>query len=140
MIKTATVGLLLNMLAFPAASAMAEAVNKPATTEAGTKAAATPAKTAVAKIPTVESLGLKLKSAVLIEPTTGEVLLSLNADQPMPPASMTKMMTEYLVTEAVNSGKISWDQKVIIQENASKQIGSRIFWQRAMNIRLKNST
>lgn len=126
-IKTATVGLLLNMLAFPAASAMAEAVNKPATTEAGTKAAATPAKTAVAKIPTVESLGLKLKSAVLIEPTTGEVLLSLNADQPMPPASMTKMMTEYLVTEAVNSGKISWDQKVIIQENASKQIGSRIF-------------
>ncbi|MEK4003421.1 D-alanyl-D-alanine carboxypeptidase family protein [Paenibacillus sp. FSL H3-0333] len=126
-IKTATVGLLLNMLAFPAASAMAEAVNKPATTEAGTKAAATPAKTAVAKIPSVESLGLKLKSAVLIEPTTGEVLLSLNADQPMPPASMTKMMTEYLVTEAVNSGKISWDQKVIIQENASKQIGSRIF-------------
>lgn len=70
-IKTATVGLLLNMLAFPAASAMAEAVTKSATTEAGTKAAATPAKTAVAKIPTVESLGLNVKSAVLIEPTTG---------------------------------------------------------------------
>ncbi|MBP2116201.1 D-alanyl-D-alanine carboxypeptidase family protein [Paenibacillus silagei] len=126
-IKTATVGLLLNMLAFPAASAMAEAVTKPATTEAGTKAAAAPAKTAAAKIPSVESLGLNVKSAVLIEPTTGEVLLSFNADQAMPPASMTKMMTEYLVTEAVNSGKISWDQKVAIQENASKQIGSRIF-------------
>lgn len=72
-IKTATVGLLLNMLAFPAASAMAEAVNKPVTTEAGTKAPVkTPAKTEVAKIPTVDSLGLKLKSAVLIEPTTGK--------------------------------------------------------------------
>ncbi|NQX49735.1 D-alanyl-D-alanine carboxypeptidase [Paenibacillus tritici] len=127
-IKTATVGLLLNMLAFPAASAMAEAVNKPATTEAGTKAPAkTPAKTEVAKIPTVDSLGLKLKSAVLIEPTTGEILLSLNADEPLPPASMTKMMTEYLVSDAVKNGKISWDQKVVIQENASKQIGSRIF-------------
>lgn len=127
-IKTATVGLLLNMLAFPAASAMAEAASKPAATPSGNKAAATtPAKPAAAKIPSVESLGLNVKSAVLIEPTTGEVLLSLNADQPMPPASMTKMMTEYLVTEAVNSGKISWDQKVIIQENASKQIGSRIF-------------
>lgn len=45
----------------------------------------------------------------------------------MPPASMTKMMTEYLVTEAVNSGKISWDQKVAIQENAANQTGSRIF-------------
>lgn len=126
--KTATVGLLLNMLAFPAASAMAEAVSTPATTEAGTPStAATPAKTAVAKIPSVESLGLNVKSAVLIEPTTGEVLLSLNADQPMPPASMTKMMTEYLVTEAVNSGQLSWDQKVIVQENASKQTGSRIY-------------
>jgi D-alanyl-D-alanine carboxypeptidase (penicillin-binding protein 5/6) len=129
-IKTATVGLLLNMLAFPAASAMAEAVSTtaPATTETGTPStAATPAKAAVTKIPSVESLGLNLKSAVLIEPTTGEVLLSLNADEPLPPASMTKMMTEYLVADAVKNGQLSWDQKVVVQENASKQIGSRIF-------------
>lgn len=72
---------------------------------------------------------------MLIEPTTGEVLLSLNADKPLPPASMTKMMTEYLVADAVKNGQISWDQKVVVQENASKQIGSRIFWLKAMNIR-----
>lgn len=49
--KTATVGLLLNMLAFPAASAMAEAVGTPAATEAAAPStAATPAKTAVTKI------------------------------------------------------------------------------------------
>lgn len=126
--KTATVGLLLNMLAFPAASAMAEAVSTPAATEAAAPStAATPAKTAVTKIPSVESLGLNLKSAVLIEPTTGEILLSLNADEPLPPASMTKMMTEYLVSDAVKNGQISWDEKVVVQENASKQIGSRIF-------------
>lgn len=126
--KTATVGLLLNMLAFPAASAMAEAVSTPAATEAAAPStAATPAKTAVTKIPSVESLGLNLNSAVLIEPTTGEILLSLNADEPLPPASMTKMMTEYLVSDAVKNGQISWDEKVVVQENAAKQIGSRIF-------------
>ncbi|MNO29346.1 D-alanyl-D-alanine carboxypeptidase DacA precursor [compost metagenome] len=127
-IKTATVGLLINMLASPVNSALADAVKTPATTESGTAATnTTTAKATAVKIPSVESLGLNLKSAVLLEPTTGEVLLSLNADVPLPPASMTKMMTEYLVTEAVNKGQLSWDKKVVVQENASKQIGSRIF-------------
>ncbi|MHA6534514.1 D-alanyl-D-alanine carboxypeptidase family protein [Paenibacillus sp. BAC0078] len=125
-IKTAAVGLLLNMLAFPVGSVLAEAVKTPATTKSGTAAATTPKTTAV-KIPSVESLGLNLKSAVLIEASTGEVLMSLNADVALPPASMTKMMTEYLVADAVKKGQLSWDQKVIVQENASKQIGSRIF-------------
>ncbi|KGE19909.1 D-alanyl-D-alanine carboxypeptidase family protein [Paenibacillus wynnii] len=125
-IKTATVGLLINMLMFSAIPAMAEGEKTPATTEAGTVAPATAKGTAV-KIPSVESLGLELKSAVLIEPTTGQVLLSLNADEPLPPASMTKMMTEYIVADAVKTGKIAWDQKVIVQKNASEQIGSRIF-------------
>ncbi len=127
-IKTATVGLLLNMLISPTAPAFAEAGKTPATTESGTTSTKTTTAAATAvKIPSVESLGLNLKSAVLIEPTTGEVLLSLNADVPLPPASMTKMMTEYLVADAVKNGQITWDQKVIVQENASKQIGSRIF-------------
>ncbi|WP_438497908.1 D-alanyl-D-alanine carboxypeptidase family protein [Paenibacillus sp. IHBB 3054] len=125
-IKTATVGLLLNMLASPVHSVFADEVKTPATTEKGTAAGNTTAKAAV-KIPGIESLQLEVDSAVLIEPTTGEVLLSLNADKPLPPASMTKMMTEYLVADAVKNGQISWDQKVVVQENASKQIGSRIY-------------
>ncbi|UQZ37503.1 D-alanyl-D-alanine carboxypeptidase [Paenibacillus sp. PK3_47] len=126
--KTATVALFLNMLVSPASSAvLANAVQTPAATETGAENAGTTAPAAPVKIPSVESLGLNVKSAVLIEPTTGEVLMSLNADVAMPPASMTKMMTEYLVTEAVNNGQISWDQTVIVQENAAKQIGSRIF-------------
>lgn len=128
-IKTATVGLLLNMLASPVSSVvLAEEVNTPATTETGTAATDTAATSAaVATIPSVESLGLNVSSAILIEATTGEVLMSLNADEALPPASMTKMMTEYLVAEAVKNGQIAWDQKVIVQENAAKQIGSRIF-------------
>lgn len=124
-IKTATVGLLLNMLINPAIHAWAEAGQ--ATTQsvqAGTTAEVTQK---TVKIPSVESLGLNLKSAVLMEPTTGEILLSLNADEALPPASMTKMMTEYLVAEAVKNGQLSWDQNVIVSENAAKQVGSRIF-------------
>lgn len=126
-IKIATAGLLLNMLTSPVSSVFADEVKAPAATEAGTAASGTAANAAAVKIPTVESLGLQVSSAVLIEPTTGEVLMSLNADMPLPPASMTKMMTEYLVTEAVNNGQLSWDQTVSIQENASKQVGSRIY-------------
>lgn len=128
MIKTATVGLLLNMLLSPSIPAFADAVKTPATTESGSTTNATASKASNGvKIPSVESLGLNLKSAVLIEPTTGEILMSMNADLPLPPASMTKMMTEYLVAEAVRTGQLSWDQKVTVQENAEKQVGSRIF-------------
>lgn len=123
MIKTVTVGLLLNMLVSTPLPAFAEE-GTTTTIQAGT---ATQTTQKAVKIPSVESLGLNLKSAVLIEPTTGEILLSMNADEALPPASMTKMMTEYLVAEAVKTGQISWDQKVIVGENASKQVGSRIF-------------
>jgi D-alanyl-D-alanine carboxypeptidase (penicillin-binding protein 5/6) len=123
MIKTATVGLLLNMLVSTPLPAFADE-GTTTTIQAGTTAKTTQK---AVKIPSVETLGLNLKSAVLIEPTTGEILLSMNADEALPPASMTKMMTEYLVAEAVKTGQLSWDQKVIVGENASKQVGSRIF-------------
>lgn len=127
-IKTATVGLLLNMLMNPIIPALAETGKTSATTEtSSTSDAATTTTQKVAKIPSVESLGLNLKSAIVIEPTTGEVLMSLNPDLPLPPASMTKMMTEYLVADAVKNGQLTWDQKVIIRENAAKQVGSRIY-------------
>ncbi|WP_311080994.1 D-alanyl-D-alanine carboxypeptidase family protein [Paenibacillus polymyxa] len=70
---------------------------------------------------------LALSSAILIEPSTGQVLLSMNPDEPLPPASMTKMMTEYIVAEQVKQGKLKWTDKVTVNENASKSIGSRIF-------------
>lgn len=130
MMKTATIGLLINMLMFSAvAPVAAESVGQtPATSEQGTETqtGTAPAGNPV-QIPSIDSLGLNVSSAVLLEPTTGEILLSINADEALPPASMTKMMTEYIVAEAVKQGKISWDQMVTVQENASKQIGSRIF-------------
>lgn len=79
------------------------------------------------KVPSVDQLGLEVSSAVLIEPSTGQVLLSVNADEALPPASMTKMMTEYIVAEKVKQGELAWDDVVTVGENAEKTIGSRIF-------------
>lgn len=79
------------------------------------------------KIPGADSLNLHVRSAILMDTTTGTILLSVNGDKPLPPASMTKMMTEYLVMDAVKKGQISWDQKVTVQDNAARQIGSRVF-------------
>ncbi|USG65821.1 D-alanyl-D-alanine carboxypeptidase [Brevibacillus ruminantium] len=63
-------------------------------------------------------LQLAASSAILVEVSTGKVLYSSNPDQPLPPASMSKIMTEYLVNEAVKQKKISWDDKVPVSDYA----------------------
>ncbi len=72
------------------------------------------------------SIDLKLEasSAILLEASTGQVLYELNADKPLPPASMAKMMTEYLVMESIESGKLKWDDIVTTSKYASQIIGS----------------
>jgi D-alanyl-D-alanine carboxypeptidase (penicillin-binding protein 5/6) len=69
-------------------------------------------------------LQLDVKSAILIEASTGQILYQINADQAFPPASMSKMMTEYLVMEAVTSKKIKWEDIVTASKYASEVIGS----------------
>lgn len=68
-------------------------------------------------------------SAILIEASTGQILYSKNAHVPLPPASMSKMMTEYLVLDAIKNGTISWDDVVTTQHNAANTLysGSRIW-------------
>ncbi|WP_027964593.1 serine hydrolase [Halalkalibacillus halophilus] len=61
---------------------------------------------------------IEAESAILVDADTGEILYSTNADISLPPASMTKVMTEYLVLEAVEEGDISWDTTTEISEYA----------------------
>jgi serine-type D-Ala-D-Ala carboxypeptidase (penicillin-binding protein 5/6) len=61
-------------------------------------------------------LNLQGESAILIEADTGKVLFQKYPDLMLPPASMTKMMTEYLVLEAIAQGKVSWEQTTSISE------------------------
>jgi D-alanyl-D-alanine carboxypeptidase (penicillin-binding protein 5/6) len=77
--------------------------------------------------PVVGAPQLNANSAILMDADSGQILYQFNADVPAPPASMSKMMTEYLVSKAVKQGTLSWDQTVKVGKNASEQIGSRIF-------------
>lgn len=70
---------------------------------------------------------LDAESGVLMDAETGQILYQFNGDAAKPPASMSKMMTEFLVSRAVKQGKLSWDETVKVSENAAKQVGSRIF-------------
>nr|WP_230458986.1 serine hydrolase [Terrilactibacillus tamarindi] len=65
-------------------------------------------------------LNVNAKSAILIDANTGQILYEKNADKVLPPASMTKMMTEYLVMKALHSGKLTWNTKVSISDYVYK--------------------
>lgn len=66
------------------------------------------------------------KSAIMIEASTGTVLFEKNADEKLPPASMTKMMSMLLIVESVEKEIIHWDDMVTVSENASSMGGSQI--------------
>ena len=67
------------------------------------------------------------KSAILMEQSTGQVLCEMNADEQMPPASITKVMTLLLVMEAVESGRLSLEDTVTCSPHASSMGGSQIW-------------
>lgn len=70
---------------------------------------------------------IKAKSAILMDVSTGEVLLEYNADERLFPASVTKIMTMLLVCEAINSKKIALTDVVACSENAASKGGSQIW-------------
>lgn len=67
------------------------------------------------------------KSAVLMDLATGTVLFEQNANEPLAPASVTKVMTMLLVMEAIDSGKIRWEDPVTTSEAAAAKGGSQIY-------------
>ncbi len=67
------------------------------------------------------------KSAVLMDIATGTVLYQRNAHERLAPASVTKVMTMLLIMEAIDSGKIGWDDQVIASEAAAAKGGSQIY-------------
>lgn len=76
---------------------------------------------------TTAPLETPAKQAFLIDATTGTVLYAKDADSQMPTSSMSKMMTVYLVFEAIKNGKLKWDDTLPTSEHAWKQEGSRMF-------------
>ena len=67
------------------------------------------------------------KSAALMDVATGTVIYENNAHEPLAPASVTKVMTLLLVMEAIDSGKIGWDDTVTTSEAAAAKGGSQVY-------------
>lgn len=74
-----------------------------------------------------DEIDLNATSAVLMEPISKEVIYSKNPHENLYPASMTKMMGLYLILEAVDNNKISFDDEVIVSSYASSMGGTQIF-------------
>ncbi len=72
-------------------------------------------------------LELAAPSAILMEKSTGQVLYEDNADEPLRPASVTKVMTLLLVMEALEDGRIGWDDTVTTSAAAAAKGGSQIY-------------
>lgn len=66
------------------------------------------------------SLNLDAKAAIAVDATTGQVMYSKNAQEALPVASMSKLLTTYLVLKAIHSGKLSWNDKITPDEASQK--------------------
>lgn len=73
------------------------------------------------------SLSLNVGSAVLIEQNSGQVLYNQNMHEKLRPASVTKVMTILLIMEAIDSGKLSYTDKIPCSEKAAGMGGSQIW-------------
>lgn len=83
----------------------------------------------VINIPIIKanSLEINAKSALLMEPTTGTILFEQNAHESLRPASVTKIMTLLLIYEALEEGKIHWNDVITVSERAAGMGGSQVF-------------
>ena len=81
---------------------------------------------------------LAASSYILIDANSGKVLVEKDADRILPPASLTKMMTSYVVTEELAYGNIQEDETTRISIKAWKAEGSRMFIQEGKNVSIED--
>jgi len=86
----------------------------------------------------VVPIHLQAKSAILMNMNDGRILFSKNPDKPIQPASLTKVLSLYLVYEAINEGNANLDDMVSISRNAWKTGGSKMFLKAGRQIPLED--
>lgn len=79
------------------------------------------------------------KSQILMESTTGEILYANNENERLLPASVTKVMTLLLIMEAIDSGRISYNDKVTCSLNASRMGGSQIWFKEGEQLTIEEA-
>ena len=73
------------------------------------------------------ALDTRAKAAYIYDVTTATVLLDKNADQPLPPASMSKLMTLYVAFEAIERGLLRMTDELVVSSHANSYGGSTLF-------------
>ena len=98
-----------------------------ASTAALSQTAATASRPASTAMPIPAAPGLAAESYLLIDYNTGKVIAESNSSKRLPPASLTKMMTAYLVSSEMKFRNLKPDDMVPVSDKAHKAIGSRTF-------------
>lgn len=78
------------------------------------------------------------RAAYVLDQTTGTVLLSKNADEPLPPASMSKLMTLYVAFEALRDGRLGLDERLPVSQHAMSYGGSTMFLDTTDRVRVED--
>jgi D-alanyl-D-alanine carboxypeptidase (penicillin-binding protein 5/6) len=82
---------------------------------------------APAKGSSVDKTGKGYTAAYVIESSTGRVLFAENEHEPLPTASMAKMMTLLVTLDEIREGRLNWDSPVTVSAKASKMGGSQVY-------------
>ena len=83
-------------------------------------------------------IGTTAKSAIVFDHETDEMILAKNPDVPIPPASMSKLMTLNMIFEALEQGQITLEDKFLVSRKASKKGGSKMFLREGEKVSIKN--
>lgn len=80
----------------------------------------------------------RAQSAFVVDMTTGTVLLAKNADAPLPPASMSKLMTLYMAFEAIRDGRLDINERLPVSQHAMSYTGSTMFLDTTDRVRVED--
>jgi len=86
----------------------------------------------------VSAFETKARAAFVIDQSTGTILLDKNADEPLPPASMSKLMTIYLTFEAIAQGRLDINEELSVSSHAASFGGSSMFLDTTDRVRVED--
>jgi serine-type D-Ala-D-Ala carboxypeptidase (penicillin-binding protein 5/6) len=135
LLLSAAAGALLPGLAVaaePRAKAKPKAAPKAPADASAAPPGSSPAQTPVGPVDT------GAKYALIIDFTTGATLLDKDADVPMVPSSMTKLMTAYIVYGMLKAGRLKLDQELPVSERAWRMQGSKMFVQIGSQVKVED--
>ncbi len=111
---------------------------RPAAARPGAKAAAEPALPASPAQTPIGPIDTVARYALIVDFNSGATLLDKDADAPMTPSSMTKLMTAYIVYGMLKSGRLKLDQELPVSERAWRMGGSKMFVQIGSQVKVED--